>query len=446
MDSDNDPFGLRDSDRTEFVRPRPGGRVRDRDVSLESGWREPPVQNRAGTGSALPSGTPGMGPLVEAGFGLLALAPLLRSSRPPADPATLKAQIERELARFVDALRGKKCDDRTISLGHYCLCALLDDAVLNTPWGAEGPWRSSSLTGTIHHDVAAGERFFDYLEGAMRVPDRSRPVLEMMAACLALGFEGRYRLTRGGGAILQQLRSDLAAILTRLSGETTPDLSGHWQGVPAAHRPVAQRIPLWAYATAFAAVLLLIYAGLAVRLGDAGDAVDRAAAALPPSGPVVIARSENYTPAALPIAHPLAPALRACLSSSGQAAADAVVEDVDKVRVRLPNAGMFASGKADLNAHTATVVRCLATVLHAAPGKVMVLGYTDNQPIHTTLFPNNWALSKARAEAVAGVFREAMPDGDRVVAEGRSDTDPIASNADASGRARNRRVDIVVLR
>ncbi len=140
MDSDNDPFGLRDSDRTEFVRPRPGGRVRDRDVSLEAGWREsprsvPPVQNRAGTGSALPSGTPGMGPLVETGFGLLALAPLLRSSRPPADPAILKAQIERELARFVDALRGKKCDDRAISLGHYCLCALLDDAGTQHPLG-----------------------------------------------------------------------------------------------------------------------------------------------------------------------------------------------------------------------------------------------------------------------------------------------------------------------
>ncbi len=90
-------------------------------------------------------------------------------------------------------------------------------------------------------------------------------------------------------------------------------------------------------------------------------------------------------------------------------------------------------------------MRCLATVLQPVPGKVMVLGYTDNQPIHTALFPNNWALSKARAEAVAGVFREAMPDGDRVVVEGRSDTDPIASNADAARRARNRRVDIVVL-
>jgi type VI secretion system protein ImpK len=144
------------------------------------------------------------------------------------------------------------------------------------------------------------------------------------------------------------------------------------------------------------------------------------------------------------VGQPLAPALRACFGAAQPA--NIVTEDSDKVLVRLPDAGLFASGGADLEPTMVQAMHCVAGTLLRFPGKVMILGHTDNVPIHTARFPNNWALSKARAEAVASIFRTVITDSTRLVVEGRGDTEPVATNADAAERARNRRVDIVLLK
>jgi type VI secretion system protein ImpK len=444
--SDDDPFGLNDRDRTQIARPQPGGRGPARPAGAPAAAPHTPL---AATGAALPAGTPGRGPLVETAFGILALAPLLRSRTPPTDPETLRAQIERELARFMEAARGKGLEERVVSIGHYCLCALVDDIVLNTPWGAHGTWRSRSLAGTLHHDVAAGERFFDYLDQAKRQPERNRPILELMAACLAMGFEGRYRIVPHGQSTLQQLRAELAAILSKLDGETPAELSGHWQGVSASHVPITQRIPFWVYGAAALLFLGIVYAAFALRLGGIGERLDTLVAGLPPAGPVTIVRQAAAVPTPPPpppAAVAIAPELLACLPEQARAAEDAVVEDLEKVRVRLPNAGLFASGRADLEPEIEPVLLCLGGILDATEGQVMVLGHSDNVPIRTARFPSNWELSKARADSVAVVLGDAMADQSRLAVEGRSDTQPVASNATPEGRARNRRVEIVLLK
>jgi type VI secretion system protein ImpK len=77
---------------------------------------------------------------------------------------------------------------------------------------------------------------------------------------------------------------------------------------------------------------------------------------------------------------------------------------------------------------------------------VQVIGYTDNQPIHTVQFPSNYQLSKSRAEAARDIIVRALGDPPRVTAEGRADADPIASNATAAGREQNRRIEVVLRR
>src|SRR5690606_927801 len=260
------------------------------------------------------------------------------------------------------AAHARGLDSRVVAVGHYCLCGLIDDIVLNTPWGAHGTWRSRSLVGTLHHDVAAGERFFDYLDQATRQPERNGPILELMNACLAMGFEGRYRLVPHGGATLQQVRGELAGILTRLGRPEDEELSGHWRGVEAKHVPIAQRIPVWVYGAATLGVLVLLYAAFALRLGGIGSRLDTLAASLPPVGPVSIVRE---APAAVPELPPppavtaLEPDLRACLPEPAKSREDTVTEDLGKVRVRLPNAGLFASGRADLEPQIVPVIQCL---------------------------------------------------------------------------------------
>jgi len=83
------------------------------------------------------------------------------------------------------------------------------------------------------------------------------------------------------------------------------------------------------------------------------------------------------------------------------------------------------------------VAKSLATI----PGSVLVSGHTDSIPIRTARFPSNWHLSRDRAAAVMAYLARAVPPS-RMQAEGRADTETVASNETPQGRADNRRVEI----
>ncbi len=362
----------------------------------------------------------------------------------------LRARMEAELRRFEERAYAKGVDPRQVQLGNYVLCALVDDIVLNTPWGAASAWKGASLAGTLHHDVAAGERFFDVLEQARPQATQMRPLLELMACCLAMGFEGRYRLAAGGTETLSRLRLDLGTMLAGRDRDAGggDELSPAWRGIPAQHQPISQRIPLWVLATGALAVLVLVYVGFNLRLGAYSERLGPVVGSLPPTPPVQLVRAAAITRPAPPppvVKTPLSARLAGCLRAAG-VSGDAVTEDFQKVRVTLPNAGLFASGSADLSPAIVPLVHCLGRELAKEPGRLMVIGHSDNVPIHTARFPSNWELSKARAMAVEQALAEVVPDAGRIGVDGRADTEPVASNATEAGRAANRRVDILLLR
>ena len=101
----------------------------------------------------------------------------------------------------------------------------------------------------------------------------------------------------------------------------------------------------------------------------------------------------------------------------------------------------FASGQAQLTKGAAASIRALGTYLSAVPGgAVQVLGHTDSQGEE----PANQALSERRAQQVSATLIEAGLGRARVAAQGVGESEPVADNANAAGRAKNRRVEIVV--
>jgi chemotaxis protein MotB len=84
----------------------------------------------------------------------------------------------------------------------------------------------------------------------------------------------------------------------------------------------------------------------------------------------------------------------------------------------------------------------LLNVDHKHP--ITVEGNTDNQPIQSSLFPSNWELSTDRATTVVRYLIAHGVQDQRLSAAGYADLHPLAANATATGRARNRRVDIVL--
>jgi chemotaxis protein MotB len=151
-------------------------------------------------------------------------------------------------------------------------------------------------------------------------------------------------------------------------------------------------------------------------------------------------------PPAAPVAAELPPAAGAPKPDFGPGVE--VRTSGNTMTVTLPDAILFASGSADLKSASKTVLDKVAGVLNKDyPTHIIrVEGHTDNQPIVRTkkLWADNWDLACNRSMAVVRYLVGKGIDPKRIYASGFSYNQPVASNATAEGRAKNRRVEIVV--
>ena len=118
----------------------------------------------------------------------------------------------------------------------------------------------------------------------------------------------------------------------------------------------------------------------------------------------------------------------------------------DGLVISLREAGFFPSGSATPKPESMSTLRRLGTSLGHSPYDLRIEGHTDNVPIHKAEFDSNWELSSARATHIARIFLDmkAVP-ADRLSAAGYAEFHPVDSNDTPEGRAKNRRVDLVVL-
>ncbi|MCP1727434.1 chemotaxis protein MotB [Natronospira proteinivora] len=125
------------------------------------------------------------------------------------------------------------------------------------------------------------------------------------------------------------------------------------------------------------------------------------------------------------------------------AGVDVVVED-GQVTLHIGEQLLFPSGAAGLTDEGREVLADIAETLRQTDYPMSIEGHTDNVPIETVAYPSNWELSAARA---ATVLRQLETEGvarERMRAIGYADTQPIASNETVAGRAKNRRVGLVI--
>jgi chemotaxis protein MotB len=115
------------------------------------------------------------------------------------------------------------------------------------------------------------------------------------------------------------------------------------------------------------------------------------------------------------------------------------------VAIRLPDEMIFESGKADILPQFNETLLKIAGILKEMPNHLQIEGHTDNIPINTPAFPSNWELSTTRSVAILRSLIGASIDPMRLSAAGYGEFKPIASNDTSEGRAKNRRVEIIVL-
>jgi chemotaxis protein MotB len=113
--------------------------------------------------------------------------------------------------------------------------------------------------------------------------------------------------------------------------------------------------------------------------------------------------------------------------------------------LRLPEHLLFDNAQAVLREEGRAALAAVEDVLHDRPLRIRIEGHTDSVPIQTAQFPSNWELSAARATACVRYMLESKRiEPQRLSAAGYGEYHPVGDNETAEGRARNRRVDIVI--
>ncbi len=117
----------------------------------------------------------------------------------------------------------------------------------------------------------------------------------------------------------------------------------------------------------------------------------------------------------------------------------------DRIIIRIRERASFPSGSASTKGSFGPIMDKIAASVAETRGEIIVAGHTDNIPIATRRFRSNWELSAARAVTVLHelIQRRAIAP-ERLEVKGLADTEPVASNDTAEGRAKNRRVELVI--
>ncbi|WP_122320166.1 DotU family type VI secretion system protein, partial [Pseudomonas cannabina] len=381
----------------------------------------------------------GLNPLESAAGPLLALLARLRSTIAHPAPASLRAQLLAWLRQFEERAEAAGVARNDVLLGRYVLCTALDEAVMSTPWGSTSEWGKQSLLITVHNEAWGGEKVFQLLDHCLQSPRERLYLLELLYLCMCLGFEGRYRVMNNGRSELEALRERTSAAIRSARGEHERELSPHWRGLTLARDRLIQFMPPWVGVAIGLALLLLLLLVLRLKLASDAEPVFKNIHAL---GEIPVQSIDR------PVAQPKLierPRLAGFLADDIKAGKVAVEDAVDRSVVTIRGDELFASGSATIVDDFQPLMLRIADAIRKVKGDVRITGHSDNRPIATLRFPSNWALSQARAEQVLRILAAKTGQPQRFTAEGRSDTEPLGSNATAEGRAKNRRVEITVL-
>ncbi|PLY06569.1 MAG: DotU family type IV/VI secretion system protein [Arcobacter sp.] len=100
-------------------------------------------------------------------------------------------------------------EENEVLVTRYILCTFSDELINSTYLGRDNNWTNNSLLSIFHNETYGGENFFHLLDKFLKVPAKYIHILELMYICLALGFEGKYRVMDRGQIELNNIKDGL---------------------------------------------------------------------------------------------------------------------------------------------------------------------------------------------------------------------------------------------
>ena len=449
--SDDDPFAEPDDTERTVVRPNPGGRLTPTQPSApapqaQTAPASPAPQATGGSANEVfAASQTGSNRLNAAATPLFSLVSRLRNRAQHSDPDAFRQSVANEVRAFEIRAAEAGVDSKSIQIARYAICATLDDVVLNTPWGGQSTWAQTSMVATFHREVVGGDRFFDVLAHLEKNPGPNIDLLEFFYSCLSLGFEGRLRVSQGGAEKHMDVRQGLAGIIRAQRGQIDTALSPHWQGVDQPYRERSFWKPVWLSLACLAGLLGLTYGGLSYALNaKTENAIGQMLVVNPATLPTLGERPPFEAPPA-PVEIDRIEKVSGFLEPEIAAGIVEVFKQGNTITIRITGSNMFAPASDRLTERFIPAVVQVAQALNDEAGRILVAGHSDSDPISSRRFNSNMELSIARAETVRRLIATRLDNPLRIRAEGRADKQPIASNDTADGKARNRRIEVLLI-
>lgn len=421
-----------------MLRPRPGGGKRSSpDVTRlrPAAPYVPEVEPISATARAHLG--VGLNPLVQAASPILLLAGQVRGAVSPMDIAGLRRYAMEEFRLFEERARASGVQNEIVLAARYALCATLDEAVLSTPWGSQSEWAQHPLLVAFHREAWGGEKFFEMLERISNDPASYIDLLELQYLCIAFGFAGKYQVMDRGQDRLNDIRHDLHRRIRAHRGPAQPELSAQWEGLQDRRNRLIRYVPWWVIGAAGAAVLVVTFFAYYALLGNLAEPVQAELA-------TIGLEEFSEPPKPVPVAGPTLAQLLAPERAAGRLT---VEETGGRTLVTLVGQELFPSGSADVNPAYEQTLQRVAEALNKVPGRVLVQGHTDDQPIRSLRFQDNVQLSRERASSVVRVLQRTIDNPARLQSTGVGAAEPrYRPESTPENRSRNRRVEIVHVR
>lgn len=187
-------------------------------------------------------------PILDIASPLLGLVIRLEGTETYEHVEPLYAHVKTMIHGMVEEVRQlEQCDEGDRVVFSYCLCCVVDEAVMATPWGRDSPWKAQSLLSAIHQETWGGEKFFSVLERLLEGPEKRYDLFVFLFWCLTLGYRGKYANQTNGD---QQLEIWMDRLHKRIAGRRGPKdpsqrLTDPLTNVAPRHYRMNRQLPWW---------------------------------------------------------------------------------------------------------------------------------------------------------------------------------------------------------
>ncbi len=209
-------------------------------------------------------------PFISAASPLFKLVLQLQDDNTTKDVNEIREEFVGKINLYNESASKYGIDESEILVTRYILCTFIDELVTTTSFGRNNNWSNNSLLSIFHNETYGGENFFHLLDKFLKTPAKYIHILELMYTCLALGFEGKYRVIDRGQIELSNIKDSLYKQIKIVQGRDPLTFYTNQEPAKDKYR-LFNKVSYWVLFSSIMILLIIIYSSLTFSLHKQDD-------------------------------------------------------------------------------------------------------------------------------------------------------------------------------